>query len=103
MEILEDIEGVDLCLYLRKEKILVIGDMHIGLEESLQKQGFFIPRFDVQEVIKRLKNIFSKVDVKKIILIGDVKHEFGTISDQEWRDTLKVLDFLLEKCEVVLI
>lgn len=103
MEILDNIEIVDLCLYLRKEKTLVIGDMHIGLEESLQKQGFFIPRFDIQEVIKRLKNIFSKVDVKKIILIGDVKHEFGTISDQEWRDTLKVLDFLLEKCEVILI
>ena len=103
MKILDNIEIIDLCLYLRKEKILVIGDMHIGLEESLQKQGFFIPRFDVQEVIKKLKNIFSKVDVKKIILIGDVKHEFGTISNQEWRDTLKVLDFLLEKGEVVLV
>lgn len=103
MKLTEKIEMIDLCLYLRKEKILVIGDLHIGLEEALQKQGFFIPRFDVNEVIKRLKNIFSKVGVKKIILIGDVKHEFGTISDQEWRDTLKVLDFLLEKCEVVLI
>ena len=103
MEILDNIEIIDLCLYLKKEKILVIGDMHIGLEEALQKQGFFIPRFDIQEVLKRLKNIFSRVEVKKIILIGDVKHEFGTISDQEWRDTLKVLDFLLEKGDVVLI
>ena len=103
MEILDNIEIIDLCLYLKKEKILVIGDMHIGLEEALQKQGFFIPRFDIQEVLKRLKNIFSRVEVKKIILIGDVKHEFGTISDQEWRDTLKVLDFLLEKGKVILI
>ncbi|MBS3151659.1 metallophosphoesterase [Candidatus Woesearchaeota archaeon] len=103
MEILENIEIIDLCLYLRKEKVLVIGDIHIGLEEALQKQGFLIPRFDIQEVIKRLKSIFSKVEVKKIILIGDVKHEFGTISDQEWRDTLKVLDFLLEKGKVILI
>src|SRR3989344_7838199 len=103
MEILENIEIIDLCLYLRKEKVLVIGDIHIGLEEALQKQGFLIPRFDIQEVIKRLKSIFSKVEVKKIILIGDVKHEFGTISDQEWRDTLKVLDFLLEKGKIILI
>ena len=103
MKILDNIEIIDLCLYLRKEKILVIGDMHIGLEESLQKQGVFIPRFDVQEVIKRLKNIFSRIKVEKIILIGDIKHEFGTISDQEWRDTLKVLDFLLEKGNVILI
>ena len=103
MKLPEDIEIVDLCLYLKKEKILVIGDMHIGLEESLQKQGFFIPRFDIEEVIKKLKNIFSKLEIKKTILIGDIKHEFGTISDQEWRDTLKVLDFLLEKGEVILV
>jgi len=103
MEILGNIEIIDLCLYLRKEKILVVGDMHIGLEEALQKQGFFIPRFDIQEVIGRFKKIFSIVEIEKIILIGDVKHEFGAISDQEWRDTLKVLDFLLEKRNLIII
>lgn len=103
MKLTGDIEIIDLCLYLRKENILAIGDMHIGLEESLQKQGVFIPRFDIKEVILRLDNIFKKVGVEKIILIGDVKHEFGTISDQEWRDTLKVLDYLLKKGNVILI
>ncbi len=103
MEIYKDIEIIDLFLYLKKEKILAIGDLHIGLEEALQKQGFFIPRFDIDEVIKRLEKIFRKIKVEKIILIGDVKHEFGTISDQEWRDTLKVLDYLLEKGNVILI
>jgi|TARA_Y100000310_G_scaffold345315_2_gene463680 hypothetical protein len=103
MELFKDIEIIDLCLYLRKKKILVIGDMHIGLEESLQKQGILIPKFDIKEVLDRLDGILKKVKVKKIILIGDVKHEFGSISDQEWRDTLKILDYLLEKGEVVLI
>ena len=32
-----------------------------------------------------------------------MKHEFGVISDQEWRDTLKVLDYLLEKASVIVI
>src|SRR3989344_2500064 len=103
MEIYENIEIIDLCLYLKKEKILVIGDMHIGLEEALNKQGILIPRQGVDDVIKRLKKIISKIKVKEIILIGDVKHEFGVISDQEWRDTLKVLDFLLSKSKVILI
>ena len=103
MEILENIEIKDLCLYLKKEKILVIGDMHIGLEEALNKQGVFIPRQGVDEIIKRLKKTISKLEIKEIVLIGDVKHEFGVISDQEWRDTLRVLDFLLEKSPVVII
>src|SRR3989344_6814690 len=103
MEIYENIEIIDLCLYLKKEQILVIGDMHIGLEEALNKQGILIPRQGVDDVIKRLKKIIFKLKIKEIILIGDVKHEFGTISDQEWRDTLKVLDFLLEKGKIILI
>ncbi|MBI2105785.1 metallophosphoesterase [Candidatus Woesearchaeota archaeon] len=103
MQIYENIEIIDICLYLKKEKILVIGDMHIGLEEALNKQGILIPRQGVDEVIKRLKKILDKIEIKEIILIGDVKHEFGTISDQEWRDTLNVLDFLLEKRKVILI
>ena len=82
MEILDNIELIDLCLYLKKEKILIIGDMHIGLEEALNKQGVFIPRQGVDEVIRRLKKIISKVKIKEIILIGDVKHEFGVISDR---------------------
>ena len=103
MEILDNIEIRDLCLYLRKEKVLVIGDMHIGLEESLNKQGVMIPRKGVGEVIERLSKIINEIEVREIILMGDVKHEFGAISDQEWKDVLKVLDFLLSKGKVILI
>ncbi|MDP7322513.1 MAG: phosphoesterase, partial [Candidatus Woesearchaeota archaeon] len=35
---------------------------------------------------------------------GDLKHEFGTISDQEWRHTLKLLDYFEKHCnEIILI
>ncbi|MDP6600655.1 MAG: phosphoesterase, partial [Candidatus Woesearchaeota archaeon] len=35
---------------------------------------------------------------------GDLKHEFSTISDQEWRHTLKLLDFFEKHCnEIILI
>jgi hypothetical protein len=37
-------------------------------------------------------------------MLGDIKHEFGTISRQEWRDTLNLLDYLVSKAgKVVLI
>jgi len=105
MEISKGIEIVDLCLYVKKEKILILADTHIGYEESLNKQGVLIPRFQFKETIKRLEGIFKKVGkVDKIIINGDVKHEFGTISEQEWRHTLQLLDFLGRKCnEIILI
>jgi len=103
MEILKDIEIVDLGLYLKNEKILILADLHIGYEESLNKQGLLIPRFQFADLIKRLKRILKQVRPKLIIINGDLKHEFGYISETEWRQTLKILDFLTRKAEVVLL
>ncbi len=105
MEIQKGIEIIDLALYLKKQGILVISDTHIGLEEAMNKQGLLIPRFQFKEIILRLEKIFDKVkNIDKIIINGDIKHEFGTISEQEWRNTLKLLDFLAKHCnEIILI
>jgi len=98
-------EMIDLALYT--DNILIIADTHIGYEEALNKQGILIPRFQFKEIIKRLEHIFAVLKNKridKIIINGDVKHEFGTISEQEWRHTLQLLDFLSKHCkEIILI
>ncbi|HZX45364.1 MAG TPA: metallophosphoesterase [Candidatus Nanoarchaeia archaeon] len=101
MEIAKGIEIIDLCLYLKKEDILVISDTHIGYEEALNKQGILIPRFQFKEIIERLEGALFKVT--KIVINGDVKHEFGNISDQEWRHTLRLLDFLSRYCDEVIL
>jgi putative SbcD/Mre11-related phosphoesterase len=95
MEILKNIEIIDLALYLKKEKILIIADTHIGYEESLNKQGILIPRTAFKDLIIRIEKILKKLPkLKKIIINGDIKHEFGKISETEWRNTLKFIDFL---------
>ncbi|MFH1210632.1 MAG: metallophosphoesterase [archaeon] len=104
MEIVSGVEILDLSLYLKKENVLVLSDFHIGYEEALNKQGVFIPRFQFEEIIARLKKILDGLSLKMIVILGDVKHEFGTISETEWRNTLKLLDFLSGYCkEVILI
>jgi len=102
MKIHENIEIIDLALYLIKEKTLIISDLHIGLEESLNKQGILIPRFQFEDFLNKLKLIFKKVEVKRIIFNGDLKHEFGEISKQEWNNILRLFDFLQDK-EIVII
>jgi putative SbcD/Mre11-related phosphoesterase len=103
MEILPDIQIIELALYLKKQKILVITDLHIGFEEMLNKQGILIPRHQLKDIINRLDRIFLKCKPKIIVINGDLKHEFGTISEQEWRDSLKVIDYLAKKGKVVLV
>ena len=98
MQIEKHIEIIDLALLLYNN-VLVIADTHIGYEEALNKQGLLVPRFQFREIIRRLDGIFAilekrKIILEKIIINGDIKHEFGTISETEWRQTLQLLDYL---------
>jgi uncharacterized protein len=82
-------------------EILVISDLHIGYEEQITKSGIF-PRIQLKEIIEKLNSIFWNLSmegkkIKKIIILGDLKHEFSQISDAEWNETLKLLDYLDEK------
>lgn len=99
------INFTDKVVYIEDTKTLVISDIHIGYEEALNKQGVFIPRFQFKEMKEDLQKIFSEIkDINKIIILGDLKHEFGTISRQEWNETLEFLDILQSKAkEVILI
>jgi len=114
MEIIKNIKIIDLALYL--DETLIIADLHIGYEEALNKQGVLIPRIGFKQLILRLEKILKKVvenkfsktskevKPKKIIINGDIKHEFGKISKTEWRHTLRLLNFLEKHCkEVILI
>ena len=105
MKIFPNMEIIDLALYF--DSVLVISDIHIGYEESLNKQGILVPRLQFDEITKRMENIFSILQnkrIERIIINGDLKHEFGTISEQEWRNTLKFLDLLSKHCnEIILI
>src|SRR3989338_9325398 len=105
MKVFDNIQIIDLGLY--SKKTLVFTDFHIGYEEALNKQGILMPRFQFREIIERLENIFGKLkgrEIEKIVILGDLKHEFGTISEQEWRHTLRLLDYLGQHCrEIILI
>ena len=87
---------VDLGLVIKKEQCLVLADFHIGYEEALNKQGVLVPRFSFQDITSRLRALL-KHSYNTIIINGDLKHEFGEISNQEWRETQQLLDLLKSK------
>jgi len=63
-----------------------------------------VPRGQLKEIIRDLEIIFEKIGrVDEIVILGDLKHEFGIISEQEWKETLAVLDFLKTKCEKIVL
>ena len=107
-EIIKGIEIVDLALYLTDEKILVLADLHIGYEDELVKQGVLVPKFHFRDLVKRVEGIFDSLEKKRkkvnvVVINGDLKHEFGRISNEEWRNTLKMLDYIARKCDKIVL
>ncbi|MDD5191740.1 MAG: metallophosphoesterase [Candidatus Nanoarchaeia archaeon] len=79
-------------------EILVLGDLHLGVQEKLQG----LPNIQFKEIFNNLREIFGliekyKIKLKKIIVLGDFKHKFGEISDSEWRESVRLLDYFIER------
>src|SRR3989344_1920454 len=94
MEIEPGISIVGSCLAIGRT--LILGDLHIGAEEALNKQGFMIPRFQFLNIRDEILEVVGNDDYDTIIINGDLKHEFGTISQTEWSNTMKLLEMLLK-------
>lgn len=97
IELAKGVRALDGCTYLPKSKTLIICDLHIGFEEALAKQGVLIPRFQFKDMLARLDWMFKHAKIERVILNGDVKHEFGRISNQEWREVTRLMEFFKKK------
>ena len=101
------VERVGKCLFLTNgnEKVLVVGDLHIGFQQALNDAGILVSRQMFDELIGDFDKIFKKINtvVDKIILLGDIKHDFGQISKEEWNDLLKLFDYLIPKCKKLIL
>ncbi len=103
MKICKDIEIVSksLGVYVKPIDALVISDLHIGYEEYLNEQGIHIPISQYPKIKKMLEVMLNECKAETVIIVGDVKHEFGKASRQEWFETLDLLDFLQKRVEEV--
>jgi len=52
--------GKTLLIEFKEKKVLVVGDLHLGYEEILNKSGVFVTRELFNEVIGEFENIFEK-------------------------------------------
>jgi len=94
------------CLLIKTgdKKILAVGDLHIGYEEALNRVGVYISRKMFSEMISEFEEVFKRVGkIDEIVLLGDIKHEFSDNNLQEWNEILKLIDYLYEKSEKIII
>ncbi|WP_460024781.1 metallophosphoesterase [Infirmifilum sp. SLHALR2] len=96
LSISKGIEIVGLGVYISKLGVLAVADLHIGYEEALAEEGVYIPPVQSTEIRSVLESMVRETGASRVVILGDVKHEFGDVTRQEWRETGELLSFLRE-------
>ena len=95
---------VGLGIYVEKISSLVISDLHLGYEEVLEKQGISLPQSQYPKMRKEIERMVKETNPRKLIINGDIKHEFSGAQRQEWNEITDLISYLKDaKTEMVAI
>lgn len=95
---------VGLGIYIEKISSLVISDLHLGYEEVLEKQGISLPQSQYPKMRKEIERMVKETNPKKLIVNGDIKHEFSGAQRQEWSEVSDLASYLKDaKTEMIAI
>ncbi|MBC7120828.1 MAG: metallophosphoesterase [Candidatus Methanosuratus sp.] len=86
--------GAHPVLFLPGYSSLVISDLHIGYESALRQKGVFLPQDSYIAMRQRIEGLISATSAKRLVILGDLKHEFGKPSSQEWVEVKDLLESL---------
>jgi len=105
MESLELIPGMRIhsrrCMTM--DDTLIIADLHLGYESALANDGMHLPRVQTRRMVESLANLLDDLEPDRVVVLGDLKHEFSRNLDQEWRDVQSTLSMIQASAEVVLV
>ncbi|GCC10250.1 hypothetical protein IPdc08_00273 [archaeon] len=90
------------AVYIESIDAIVIADLHLGFEGIAAEHGIFIPKIQFKKEMEELKEILKKVKAEKIIINGDVKHEFSETGHHEFREVSRLYTFLKENFDRVI-
>ncbi len=90
LEIVDNLPAV----YHQEENAVIISDLHLGLEKSITYDGGYVPQFQLEDIKKDLKRASELTDAEKIVVNGDLKHDFSKTRFSEREEIEDFLDFL---------
>lgn len=84
--------GAHPALHMPKHGAVAIADLHIGYETALRQKGVFLPQNSYLNMRRRIEEIMRETGAKRLCILGDLKHEFGKPSPQEWVEVKDLLE-----------
>lgn len=92
------------ALYHPELDLTVISDLHLGLEGSMTSEGGYVPQFQLDELKDDVRQIEEETGASRILVNGDLKHEFSTTrysEREEIEEFVELLDELFDEVIVV--
>jgi putative SbcD/Mre11-related phosphoesterase len=74
-----------LLIDFKKERVIAVSDLHLGIEAELAKKGVELPS-QMSKVKERLIDLINKNRPDRLVMLGDVKHNVPIVAWQEWRE-----------------
>ena len=90
----------DLCIWMESEATIAIADLHIGLEGVLEAEGMHLPRIQTESMRDSLMRIVDRYQPERVLILGDLKHEFSHNLGQELAEVRQVVRQLRDGAEV---
>lgn len=91
------------ALYIDDLDTVVLSDLHLGLESLMANSGVYMPKTQLETVKEDLSAIVERVNPSRIIVCGDIKHEFSKTTYGEREEVQEFIDFLTELVDEVLL
>ena len=93
----------DKCLLLDDGPTAVIGDLHLGYEHALEQDGLYLPRINTGSIRDALNDLLSRYEPERLVLLGDVKHDFRRAGREERDQVRGIIEMVSEAAEVVVV
>jgi len=90
------------AIYLPELDLIVLSDLHLGLEASMTSQGNYVPTFNLEDIKEEINLLKELSGADRILVNGDLKNEYST-SYSEKKEVTEIVKFLKDNFEDVII
>lgn len=96
MKIFNSIELIEPypAIYIEELDLISIADLHLGYEGILAEQGIFMPKVQYKKILNDVRKISELKKASKILINGDIKHEFSETSYHEFKELVDFFYYL---------
>ncbi len=85
------------AVYARRLGALIVADLHLGFEEEAAREGYYVPRVQLQRALGVLRRGLEETGAEWVIFAGDVKHSFSRLTWAEREELSRLFGFLRER------